>query len=111
MIQDFSNVFVGKQMVRTRQVPVRDSVVAKKTFSLVVVGVLGGGLLVSIAFGLMIRAGQEELVAQSAVKQEMMKAQQDLYAQRNTLLDQNTLARTAGKLGLYTPDSRQIRHL
>ena len=111
MIQDFSNVFVGKQMVRSRQIPVREGLVVNKTFGLIVAGALATGILASVAFGLMIRAGQHELAAQSLAKQEMLKEQQEMHSQRNTLLNQNTLARTAGKLGLYTPDSRQIRHL
>lgn len=111
MIQDFSTVFVGKQTVRVKVVPILGNTVAKKILGAVLSGALVIGIVASLAFCLLIRSGLKELAAQNTIKLEMMKEQQGLYAQRNVLLDQKTLARTAGKLGLYAPESHQLRHL
>ncbi|MBA3015665.1 MAG: hypothetical protein KKD63_09845 [Proteobacteria bacterium] len=111
MIQDFSNVFVGRQMVRVRQVPVRGNVLVKKVIGMVVVGSLMTGVAASLIFCLLIRSGLSELAAQGALKLEVEREQQELSVQRKTLLDQSTLARTAGKLGLYAPEEMQVRRL
>jgi hypothetical protein len=111
MIQDFSTVFVSKQAVRVRAVPIRGNAVAKKIIGMVLAGALLAGVLASLTFCLLIRSGLNELAAQNTIKFEMMKENQGLYTQRKVLLDQKALAQTAGKLGLYTPDSHQIRHI
>lgn len=111
MIQDFANVFVGKQSVRYKPAPVRATVMGQKIIGAMLVGSLAVGLLVSIAFCLLIRSGLNELAAQTALKADVTKEQNGLYAKRNALLDQNTLVHAAGKLGLYTPENRQIRQL
>ena len=111
MIQDFSTVFVGKQAVRVREVPIRGNAAVKKIIGKVLAGALLAGVAASLTFGLLIRSGLNELAAQNTIKFEMMREQQGFYTQRNVLLDQKALARTAGKLGLYVPDSAQVRHL
>ncbi len=116
MIQDFASVFVGrqavrKQAVRFRAVPVRDNVMGRKIIGAVLTGALLTAIATSIIFCLLIRSGLNELATQTAVKAEIVKKQQGIYAQREALLDQNTLVRTAGKLGLYVPESHQIRNL
>jgi len=111
MIQDFSNVFVGRQVVRVRQVPVRGNDMAKKIIGMVVAGSLVVGVAAALIFCVLIRSGLSELKAQSAMKLEVEREQQELSVQRKTLLDQSTLSRTAGKLGLYTPDGAQVRRL
>lgn len=111
MIQDFSNVFIGRQMVRVRQVPVRGNAMVKKIVGMVVVTALIAGVSAALVFCLLIRSGLSELVDQSAVKFELESEQKELLVQRKTLLDQSTLSRTAGKLGLYTPDGAQVRRL
>lgn len=111
MIQDFANVYVSKQAVRVRAVPIRGNVMVKRIIISVLTGALISGIAASITFSLLIRSGLNELARQTAVKAELTKAQDELLAQRNTLLDQNTLVRTAGKLGLFVPEGRQVRHL
>jgi len=111
MIQDFSSVFVGKQAVRVRTMPVKGNAMAKKFIGALLAGALLVGIVAALTFGLLIRSGMKELAAQNIVKLEMMKEQQGLYTQRNDLLDQETLSRTAGKLGLYVPEGRQLRRL
>lgn len=111
MIQDFSNVFVGRQSVRVRQVPVRGNVLVKKVIGMVVAGSLMAGVAATLIFCLLIRSGLGELAAQTALKLEVEQEQQELLVQRKTLLDQSALARTAGKLGLYLPDGSQVRRL
>lgn len=111
MIQDFSNVFVGRQMVRVRQVPVRGNDMVKKAIGMVVAGSLVVGVAAALTFCVLIRSGLSEMAAQSTLKLEVEREQQELAVQRKALLDQSTLARTAGKLGLYTPEDAQVRHL
>ena len=112
MIQDFASVFVvGKQSVRVKAVPIRGNVFGQKIIGTVLTGVVLAGIAASLIFCLLIRSGLNELAAQTTAKAEMTKAQNGLYAKREALLDQNTFARAAEKLGLYTPESRQIRHL
>lgn len=111
MIQDFSNVFVGRQIVKVRQVPVRGNTMMKKVVGMVVAGALIAGVSASLVFCLLIRSGLSELTTQNAIKFEVEREQQELLAQRKNLLDQSTLARTAGKLGLHAPDDAQVRRL
>jgi uncharacterized membrane-anchored protein YhcB (DUF1043 family) len=68
-------------------------------------------MVASLVFCLLIRSARNELTGQTAVRAEMEKVQKGLLAQRNTLVDQNTLVRSAGKLGLYVPEGKQVRHL
>ena len=111
MIQDFSTVFVGKQAVRSRAIPIRGNAAAKKVIGTMLAGAMLTTMAVALTFGLLIRSGLRELAAQDTVKLELMKEQQGLYSQRTSLLDQETLTRTAGKLGLYLPESHQLRRL
>jgi hypothetical protein len=111
MIQDFSTVFVGKQAVRGRATPIRGNAAAKKIISTVLAGALLTAAAASLTFCLLIRSGVKEVAAQNTIKLELMKEQQGLYSQRTSLLDQETLTRTAGTLGLYLPDNRQLRRL
>ena len=91
--------------------PIRANAVGKKIIATVLTGTVITGIAASLIFCLLIRSGLNELAAQTTAKAEMIKAQNGLLAKREALLDQNTFARSAEKLGLYTPDSRQIRHL
>lgn len=111
MIQDFSTIFVGKQSVRVRAIPIRGNALAKRIIGITLVGSLLTAVVASLTFCLLIRSGLKEVAAQNTVKLELIKVQQGLYSQRTNLLDEETLARTAGKLGLYLPDSRQVRRL
>ena len=119
MIQDFSSsVFVGKQAVRGRSVPVRSTSTVRGNNTMakrIIAKALAGALLLSLSAlltsALLIRSEHRELTAQNTTKIELMKEQQGLYSQRTGMLDQETLTRTAGKLGLYTPEDRQLRHL
>lgn len=112
MIQDFASVFVvGKQSVRVKAVPIRANAFGKKIIGTVLAAAALSGIAASLVFCLLIRSGLNELTAQTTAKAEMIKAQNGLLAKREALLDQNTFARSAEKLGLYTPDPRQIRHL
>ncbi len=111
MIQDFAGVFVGRQAVRVRAIPIRDNAVGRKIIGVVLTGAVLTGIATSILFGLLIRSASNELAVQIAAKSEMVKVQNGLYARRNALLDQNTLVHAAGKLGLYAPERRQIRRL
>ena len=111
MIQDYSGLFVGKQSVRVRAVPIRGNAIAKKVVGAVLAGVLAMGIVASITFCMLIRAGLQELAAQNNEKLGIMKEQQALYAQRNGLIDQKSLAQSAGRLGLYPPEGRQLRRL
>jgi len=112
MIQDFASVFVvGKQSVRIKQVPIRGYVFGNKIISTILASAVLAGITASLIFCLLIRSGLNELAAQNTAKAEMTKAQNGLYAKREALLDQRTFARSAEKLGLYTPESHQIRHL
>lgn len=111
MIQDFSTVFVGKQAVRVKAVPIRGNAAVKRIIAMVLGGAMLAGVTVSLTFCLLIRSGQNELASRNSIKFEMMRENRGLYTQRKVLLDQKALARTAGKLGLYAPASRQIRHI
>ena len=111
MIQDFSIVFVDKQAVRARAVPIRGQAVARKLIWAVLAGVLLLGMGAFLTFGLLVRSGLKELAAQNSVRVEMIREQKGLLTQRNDLLDQDTLTRSAGKLGLFLPESRQLRRL
>ncbi|MDA8419561.1 MAG: hypothetical protein M0Z90_11085 [Desulfobacteraceae bacterium] len=111
MIQDFSSVFVVKQTVRARTVPIRGNLAARRLFGSVMVAGLGLAIVASLACGMLIRAGQRELAEQNAFKQKLIKEQEHLYGQRGALLDQNSLVAAAGKLGLYLPETGQVRHL
>lgn len=112
MIQDFASVFVvGKQSVRVKSVPIRDNVLGKKIIGTVLATAALAGIAASLILCLLIRSGLSELSAQTTAKAEMIKAQNGLYAKREALLDQKTFASSAEKLGLYAPESRQLRHL
>ena len=111
MIQDFSTVFVGKQAVRVKTAPSRGNAMAKKVIGWAMAGALLTGAVAALTFCLLIRSGMKDFAAQNAIKLELMKEQQGLYSQRTGLLDQETLTKTAGKLGLYIPESRQLRRL
>ena len=112
MIQDFASVFVvSKQAVRVRAVPTRGRAWGKKSIRIVLASAAVSGIVASLFFCLLIRSGLNELSAQATTKAEMIKAQNGLYAKREALLDQNTFARSAEKLGLYLPENHQIRHL
>jgi hypothetical protein len=111
MIQDFSTVFVGKQAVRVRAIPIRGNALAKRIIGTVLAGSMLTAVMATLTFCLLIRSGLTEVAAQNTIKLELMKEQQGLYSQRSNLLDQETLARTAGTLGLYLPNNRQLRRL
>ena len=112
MIQDFASVFVvGKQSVRVKAVPIRSYVFGQKIIGTVLTGAVLAGIAASLVFCLLLRSGLNELAAQTTAKAEMVKAQNGLLAKREALLDQNAFARSAEKLGLYVPESRQVRHL
>jgi len=112
MIQDFASVFVvGKQSVRVKPVTIRGSVFGNKIISTILAGAVLAGITASLVFYLLLRSGLNELAMQNSVKAEMIKTQNGLHAKREALLDQRTFARSAEKLGLYTPESHQIRHL
>jgi len=114
--QDFASVFVGKQAVRkqavrVKAVPIRENTAGKRIIWAVLSGALLTAITTSTIFCLLIRSGLKELAAQTAVKTEIVKTQEGLSAQRDALLDQDTLVRTAGKLGLYVPENHQVRNL
>lgn len=112
MIQDFASVFVvGKQSVRFRPVPIRENIIGQKIIGGVLAGAVIIGLAASLTFYLLIQSGLNDLTTQSTAKSAMIKAQNGLYAKREALLDRNTFARSAEKLGLYLPESQQVRHL
>lgn len=111
MIQDFAGVFVGRQAVRVRAIPIRENSAGKKIIGTVLTGATLTVMAASLVFCLLIRSARTELAAQNAVKAEMVKVQQELSAERNALLDQAALVSSAGKLGLYIPERRQIRRL
>jgi len=112
MIQDFASVFVvGKQSVRVKREPIRSSVFGNRITGTILAGTVLAGITASLVFCLLIRSGLNELAAQTTAKAEMTKAQNGLYAKREALLDQRTFARSAEKLGLYLPESHQVRHL
>ena len=111
MIQDFAGVFVGRQAVRVRAIPIRESVAGKKISRMLLAGAILSVLASSLVFSLLIHSVRKDLAVRTEVRIEMEKTQQGLAAQRNALLDQTALVRAAGKLGLYVPDGRQVRHL
>lgn len=112
MIQDFASVFVvGKQSVRIKQAPIRANVFGNKIIATILASTVLAGIAASLVFCLLIRSGLNELATQATAKAELTKAQNGLYAKREALLDQRTFARSAEKLGLFTPESHQIRHL
>ena len=111
MIQDFAGVFVGRQSVRVRAIPIRESVAGKKIIPIMLTGAILSVIVSSLVFSLLMHSVRNELAVQTGVKIEMEKTQQGLNAQRNAMLDQTALVRSAGKLGLYVPDGRQVRRL
>lgn len=112
MIQDFASVFVvGKQSVRFRPVPIRENVIGQKIIGGVLAGALLLGIAASFTLYLLIQAGLNDLATQNLAKAAMIKAQNGLSAKREALLDRNTFARSAEKLGLYIPEGNQVRRL
>jgi hypothetical protein len=112
MIQDFANVFVvGKQTVRFKTVPIRDNVLGKKIIGGILTAAVMAGIAASLVFCLLIRAGLNDLEAQTTAKAGIIKMQNGLLAKREALLDQKTFSRSAEKLGLFLPENHQVRHL
>lgn len=112
MIQDFASVFVvGKQAVRGRAVPMRGDILEPKILGAILTGVTMVGITASLIFYLLIQSGHHALAAQTTTKAEMVKAQNGLYGKREALLDQKAFAKSAEKLGLYEPESHQLRRL
>jgi len=110
--QDFAQSFVvSKQAVRGRAIAAQETPLDRKIISVILAGAVGLGLIAQIILSLLIQSGQAQLTAQTAMKAEMIKTQNGLSGKREALLDQKTFALSAEKLGLYLPDTHQVRRL
>lgn len=111
MIQDFTNTFDGKQIVKVKAARVRGNRMLKKIVGILLTSTMIAGLSASVVFGFLIRSGLNELADKQISKLELIKGQQGLYQQKNELLNQVKIEKIASNMGLYDPTSRQIRRL
>ena len=111
MIQDFSAVFEGKQQIRVNSVSFRQRHMFRKVAGTVLAGALFVGLVSSVTFGMLIKAGHKELESKKAVKLQLIKEQQLLYSQRSDLFKKEAITVAAADLGLFPPKTKQVRRL
>lgn len=111
MIQDFAHSFDGKQSIHFKVARSRTDDKSRKVVGIVLTCAMLIGLLACIIFGLLIRSGLAELSQKKVVKVELIRQQQELFAQRNELLTQKNIEKVAGVMGLFTPSTRQVKQL
>jgi len=111
MIQDFSNTFEGRQIVRVKALPIGGNRRAHKIIGIIATAAAVAGIASSLIFCLLIQSGLDDLAGKKERKLELMKTQQSLYAKRKEVMAEDRIIAAAAEIGLYVPDKKQVRRI